>query len=154
MWTKSAFYLFIFHSYQAVLGGPQAVLSLQDSPRQTISKIVKIHDRQFKIVLAFYSPLMRVGRRVRRRLRKEAGNTGKREMMARRRGEGIEVGKRRAGEEHHCYFSKNKLTHLSLFESDFLVFETVSLQSEPVLDRACQRCLQEGTPSPLSPPGS
>ena len=41
-------------------------------------------------------------------------------MMARRRGEGIEVGKRRAGEEHHCYFSKNKLTHLSLFESDFL----------------------------------
>ena len=75
-------------------------------------------------------------------------------MMARRRGEGIEVGKRRAGEEHHWYFSKNKPTHLSLFESDFLVFEIVSLQSEPVLDRACQRCLQEGIPSPLSPPGS
>lgn len=41
------------------------------------------------------------------------------ETMARRSGKRIEVGKRRAEEEHHCYFSKKKLTHLSLFESDF-----------------------------------
>ena len=79
------------------------------------------------------------------------GDKGK---MARRGGNRIEVGKRRAGEEHHCYFSKNILTHASLFESDFLVFEIFSFQSEPVLDRACQRCLQEGTLSPLSPPES
>ena len=52
--------------------------------------------------MAFYSPLIREGRRVRGELRKEAGKTRKREMMARRRGEGIEVGKRRGGEEHHC----------------------------------------------------
>ena len=82
MWTKSAFYLFIFHSYQAIFGGPQAVLSLQDSPLQTVSKIVKIHDRQFKIVLAFNSPLMREGRRVRRtqerhRKYREKGDDGK-----------------------------------------------------------------------------
>ena len=77
------------------------------------------------------------------------------ETMARGSGKRIEVRKRTVGEEHHCHFSKKKkLTHLSLFESDFLVFEIVSLQSEPVLDRACQRCLQEGTPSPLSPPES
>ena len=93
---------------------------------------------------------MKEGRRVKGKLRKEAGEIGIGKMMARRSGKRIEVGKKRAGEEHHCY----KLTHLSLFESDFLVFETVSFQSEPVLDRACQRCLQEGTPSPLSPPGS
>ena len=97
---------------------------------------------------------MRKGRRIRGKLRKEASEMGIGEKMARRGGNRIEVGKRRAGEEHHCYFSKNILTHASLFESDFLVFEIFSFQSEPVLDRACQRCLQEGTPSPLSPPES
>ena len=39
------------------------------------------------------------------------GDKGK---MARRGGNRIELGKRRAGEEHHCHFSKNTYLCLSL----------------------------------------